>query len=356
MKLSFPFLVILWILILILLFIFSFTQIDLNLTFLNWQPYLSIQDQLIQLGYFHRDLNGWFYIVNIFLLSAFYIVIILLTYKEKITFKQLKVLIFLSAGILFFSYNGLSHDFFNYIFDARILTVYHQNPYLYKALDFPQDEMIRFMHWVHRTYPYGPGWLLITVIPSFLGFGKFILTFYLFKMIFVLGYILSAKCIYEIIKKLYSNKEATVALALFAFNPLVIVEGLVSPHLDFVMMAFALAGLHFFLRDRKISYLMILLSAGIKFSTILFIPFLLTQVYEKLGKKKWLILLFITTLLGMVGQVYYSHGFQSWYMLGPAMILPLIYPVLKLRWTLVLALVTVLPLLNYIGFIFNGHW
>ncbi|MFS8160257.1 MAG: hypothetical protein ACMG6E_08635, partial [Candidatus Roizmanbacteria bacterium] len=86
-------------------------------------------------------------------------------------------------------YPLLSKDFFNYLFDAKILTFYHQNPYLHKALDYPLDPWLRFMNWTHRVYPYGPAFLPITLIPSFLSFGKLIINFALFKALFALAYI-----------------------------------------------------------------------------------------------------------------------------------------------------------------------
>jgi len=80
-------------------------------------------------------------------------------------YNPLLISILIGVGLLF-SYPFLSHDLFNYLFDAKIVTFYHQNPYILKALDFPSDPWLRFMHWTHRTYPYGPSFLFLTLVPS----------------------------------------------------------------------------------------------------------------------------------------------------------------------------------------------
>ena len=72
--------------------------------------------------------------------------------KKKISKPFVWLIIFVSALLLVFSYNAFSYDIFNYIFDAKIFTHYHQNPYLQKALDYPGDPMLSFMRWTHRVY------------------------------------------------------------------------------------------------------------------------------------------------------------------------------------------------------------
>src|SRR5205814_411517 len=138
--------------------------------------------------------------------------------------------------ILFFAYNAFSYDLFNYIFDAKIFVHYHQNPYFHKALDFPGDPMLSFMHWTHRTYPYGPAWLIIIAPVYYLGFGIFSITFYLFKLITVEAYLWSVILVKKIAEKL--ETDSSFAVVAFALNPLVIAEVLVSAHNDIFMIAF----------------------------------------------------------------------------------------------------------------------
>lgn len=115
---------------------------------------------MVYFGYYNRFWSTLVYILFILLLFYFYF------FFQKKKINVLKTA-FLIGFLTLFSYPFLSHDFFNYLFDAKILTFYGKNPYQFSALDFPKDSWTRFMHWTHRTYPYGPTFLPITAIPSF---------------------------------------------------------------------------------------------------------------------------------------------------------------------------------------------
>lgn len=251
--------IVLYLLVLFLLGIFSYSQIDLNLTLFSHPYFLWFQYQMIQLGYYRRPISTAIYLSLIIILYTLYFFLLRNSPKiPKLFFAGVCLI-----GLL--SYPAFSHDFFNYLFDAKIVTHYGQNPYLLKALDFPADPWIRFMHWTHRTYPYGPTWLLVTLPFSFFGFGKFILTVLNFKVLFISAYLGSV----YLIKKIAGNKSALF----FAANPLVIIESLVSPHLDAVMAFFFLLALYFNFQKKKIwAILSLLFSGGIKYLTLITLP------------------------------------------------------------------------------------
>ena len=167
---NFKFLSLGYILTVIGLFLYSFTQVDLGLTLSRWSVEQVIEKFFQHIGYFNRPLSTSLYILILIFLFSFYLLFILLAQRKKITRRQVWFLLIGIAVILTFSYNAFSYDLFNYIFDAKIITYYHQNPYLHRALDYPGDPMLSFMHWTQRTYPYGPFWLVLTVPLSFLGF------------------------------------------------------------------------------------------------------------------------------------------------------------------------------------------
>ncbi|MBI2051660.1 hypothetical protein HYT33_02755 [Candidatus Roizmanbacteria bacterium] len=159
-----------------------------------------------------------------------------------------------------FSYPFLSQDFFNYLFDAKIATFYFKNPYLHKALDFPGDPWLRFTQWTHRTYPYGPAFLLISLVPSFLSFGKFLLAFLFFKATSALFYVSGVYYLSKLDKKW---------AVIFATNPLVLTEGLVSSHNDLIGVSLAIVGIYYLFAKRNIlGRVFLLLSAGIKYITL----------------------------------------------------------------------------------------
>ncbi|HLL60594.1 MAG TPA: hypothetical protein VK338_02665, partial [Candidatus Nitrosocosmicus sp.] len=177
-------------------------------------------------------------------------------YKELDIFKLTMMICFL----LFFSYPFLSHDLFSYMFDAKIFTEYHQNPYLHRPMEYTNDPWLRFMHWTHRTYPYGPSFLILTLLPSVLGFGKFILTFFAFKLLFVAAYLGGVYALNKV------NKKWAI---IFATHPLVLIEGLISTHNDLIAVSLALLGSYLVLSNKNIlGRLLLLLSGGIKYTTL----------------------------------------------------------------------------------------
>ena len=211
--------------------IYSYSLIDPNITFFQTKWWELFREKMVYFGYYQRQTSWLVYLTLVILLFIFHCFFS----KKYKQFNPLKLALFIGA-ILLISYPFLSHDFLNYMFDARIVTFYQQNPYLYKALDFPTDPWLRFMHWTHRTYPYGPIFLWITVIPSFLSLGKFVLSFFFFKLTFVIFYILAV---------FFLNKLNKKYAMFFATNPLIIIEGLVNSHNDLIGVSLAIIGIYF---------------------------------------------------------------------------------------------------------------
>ena len=148
---------------LVALFLYSYTQIDLSLTFSRIAPLRTLVGYFQYIGYFNRPLSTLIFVFLIIFLFNFYLGFLVLARTQQLSKKYVWKLIILTTIILAFTYNAFSYDLFNYIFDAKIITHYHLNPYIHKALDFPGDPMLSFMHWTHRVYPYGPLWLGLTI-------------------------------------------------------------------------------------------------------------------------------------------------------------------------------------------------
>lgn len=326
-KYIFRVLIFLYSVLLFCLTLFSYSQIDLNLTLSSNASYQFLQNQLIYLGYYNRPLSTLIYGLILFTLFLFYILILRFVGQKKLSFSHIQYLILLSIVVLFFSYSAFSHDLFNYMFDARIVTKYHANPYLYKALDFPSDLWIRFMHWVHRTYPYGPVWLLITLPFSFLGFEKFVPTLFTFKIMFTLFHIGNIFLIYKILKARLPQ-HALLGITFYALNPLILIESLVSPHNEVVMLFFLLLALYFYFVKRKMSlgWINLLLSIGVKFMTIILVPVFLFAGFlgkKKESKIKWYLIVFLIAI-ALIGEMIYREPYP-WYfimLIGVASLIP----------------------------------
>lgn len=295
---------------LILLFftVFSYTQVDLNLTLSSQPLYQIVQQRLTLLGYFNRPLSTFIWLILFLLLFYFYLLILKKVHQENAFVKQLKYIIGISL-ILLIAYPAFSYDLFNYIFDARIVTQYQLTPWQFKALDFPLDPWIRFMHWTHRYYPYGPLWLWLTLPASFLGMGKFVATLYLFKLIFAFFHLANCFVIYNIAKQLKIPQSPAVLF--YALNPLILVESLVSPHNEVILLTFTLLGIYFLLH-KKISWgvATIILGVAVKYINVFILP-LMVFWKKRLDTKfisviVWLWLIFLFPLVWL-------REFYSWY-------------------------------------------
>jgi len=323
--------IILYFFLLSLLSVYSFSLVDPNLTLFNNSVWAYFREIMVYFGYYRRDLSSIAYILLILLLFFLSSRIAL---RPKI--KDLMKLTVLIGLITVFSYPFLSHDFFNYLFDAKILTFYGKNPYAFKALDFPYDPWIRFMHWTHRTYPYGPSFLIISIAPSFLAAGKFILNYFFFKLTFVLFYFLSV---------FYLNKINHRVAIFFAFNPFVILEGLINNHNDLIAISLAFIGIYLFLHQNKtaLGKIMLLISGGIKYLT-------LPLVFLSANKKKFNNIVLLSLIFAII---YYSFQveIQPWYFLNLLIILPF-FPKLVSQFNIFFAGL----MLSYYPYIRFGQW
>lgn len=291
--------------------VYSYSQIDLNLTLTGWLPYQILQQLLIRLGYYHRSWSATLFLIFVGGLFGLY-----LTILDRIRHKQLGRsflwrLIFITL-ILGFAYPAFSHDIFNYMFDARILTKYGLSPYFFKALDFPADPWVRFMHWTHRYYPYGPGWLILTWLPSVLGWGKFTLTLVLFKMMFVGFHLLNCVLVQKISQKATST-NIEWNLAYFGLNPLILIESLMSPHNETAMITLVLLALYLVCRKYEVWGLVaIIASASVKFVSISLLPLL--YFWRNHNPQKLLLISCYIWLAGLIPFILNREPY-SWYFL-----------------------------------------
>ncbi len=289
----------LYFIIIFLFSIYSYSLVDLNLTLFNNKLWDSFRSFIIQVGYFNRSLSTTIFFSGIIILYLLYF----LFKKAKLNPIKLALIIGLVSLI---AYPFLSHDFFNYMFDAKILTYYGKNPYLFKALDFPADHWTRFMHWTNRTYPYGPTFLPITLVPSLLSGGKFILSLFFFKLTFMSFYLLAV----WITNKIDKNKALIIAT-----HPLIIIEGLITPHNDLIAMSLGLIGIYLLFNNNFWSKALFIISGLIKYSAL---PILILS-----KKNKWFNLLaFIGILVPLFYLTFFSE-IQPWYFLILFIFLPI---------------------------------
>jgi len=316
----------------LLLCLFSFTQQDLNLTIYN-----NIFSWLQYLGFYQRPLTTGLFLILVF--SFFWLYFKLLKRGFSWRWLILLVLIALPAYPLF------SYDIFNYLFNAKMVLIYHANPHLQTAINFAADPMLRFMRNVHTPAPYAYGWTGLSLLPGLTWLTQnFTLSFWAMKL-FIVGFWLGQLWILQkIVHRLFPKEPWRFWL--FALNPLVLVETLINGHNDVVMMFLALLSYWFFINSQKFrSLLFLIFSVSIKYVTILLLPF------YWLKKRYDLPTLFSVALLLVMfirpGQLH------SWYFIWAFSFAVLSKP----KWVVsVFTALTFGALLRYAPYLYFGHW
>jgi hypothetical protein len=176
----------------------------------------------------------------------------------------------------------------------------------------------------------------MTLVPSFVAMGKFVLNYFLFKALFVGMYMLSVWVLQKIDKK--------YAL-IFALHPFVIIEGIINTHNDLMAVALALVGIYYLLKDKKVrSLTFFVLSAAIKFTTF---PLISLQKNPKHPFNIGAIIM----QTAVMGYLTLFREIQPWYFLTYFAFLPL-YPKLIRSSTIFFFGL----LLSYYPFIRMGEW
>lgn len=344
--------------VLLLLFLYSFTQIDLGLVISRYPLLYQLEKSFQYIGYFNRPLSGSIYLGLIAVLYVFYFLFLFFASKREISGRYIWKVVILAAVILTFSYNAFSYDLFNYIFDAKILTHYHQNPYLQKALDYPGDPMLAFMHWTHRVFPYGPIWLALTVPLSYIGLGFFLPTFFMFKLLIAGSFLGSVYFVGKIFQKIAPEKEH-FGLIFFALNPLILIECLVSAHLDIVMMFFVLWAFYLLLnRKYFLSWILLILSVGIKFATGFLLPvfILVSFLQHKRKGLPWTSIFGSSIVLLSLAVIAASlrTNFQPWYLV---LIIPFTVFLADRYYVFIpVQIISYAALLTYVPYLYLGNW
>lgn len=338
--------------------IYTFTQVDLNLTLSTNSAYLGIQHYFTLLGYYQRPLSTVLFLAIVLSLTLLYLKFLRLEDKLLNT-KNLFILVVSIYIVGVFAYPAFSYDIFNYIFDARIVTKYSLSPYYFTALDFPDDTWTRFMRWTHRYYPYGPLWLPISLVPSWLGSEKFLLTLLNFKLLFFFCAFINVLLIFKIAQKM--KKDYRKAALFFGLNPLVIIESIVSPHNETIMLTFFLFSIFLFLSSRgkiqifALSLCSMILSAAIKFIPVIYVPFFLFSrlIYQKISLERLILGMLVFYTLALIPVVYLREMY-AWYFI-PLIAFGALLQHHRFVFLLLIG-VTLGTLLRYIPFLWFGHW
>ena len=330
------------------LFLYSYTQVDLNLTLSRISVWQTIQKAFQSIGYFHRPVSLVLFLGILFLLFFWYGLTLYFISKKKLGATHIWIMIFCMTGILIFAYPAFSYDLFNHMFTAKTVLLYQKNPYEVTPLQFTGFESwLTFMHWTHVVSIYSPLWIVMTLVPYLFGFGYFLWILWNFKLLIAAFYALTCYSILNILQR-EDDSLALSGMAMFAFNPLVIIESLVSAHNDSVMMGCAVFALYLFTRQRTVlSFFTLSASIAMKLISVFLIPIYL------FGKVRWLPLVLMAT--GTFGFLLFTkREVMPWYFLWTLPFIAL-YP--RKKWLIALTFgISLGLLLRYAPYLYYGHW
>ncbi|MDQ5951524.1 MAG: alpha,6-mannosyltransferase [Patescibacteria group bacterium] len=282
-------------LLLVVYSVFSYSFTDPNLVLTGWQPYWQFQ-----LWMWKNIFSNKVLVMSTFsfLVTGFFVCYLLLIKElKKLDFLKVEKKHILIYGVLIacltFSYNALSHDVFNYIFNAKMVNVYQENPHVKTALEYPQDEWTRFMHNTHTPAPYGYGWTVLSIIPLVIGSQIFSATWLLFRVIEIVSIGLLYITLQRTAKVLLKRELKLHELAILFLNPLFLIEVVSNMHNDLWMMIPGIAAVAVtakyssnIIRTVVVAGLLLAASISIKFATVvLLLPMILVLAQRTLLEK-----------------------------------------------------------------------
>lgn len=186
--------------------------------------------------------------------------------------------------LLLFSDAVLSTDLYEYSLRARMISIYHLNPYLHLPTEVKADMFFPLLFWKTTPECYGPLWTLIGTLPSLAFKDSLILTSFAHKAVLFIFFALSALILWKIAGELKFKNKDILTLA-FLTNPLIIIMTLVDGHNEIVMVFFMLASLYFILRAKYIPALLFFTAATqVKFVYLLLTPLMLLTILLGQGK------------------------------------------------------------------------
>jgi hypothetical protein len=292
-------------LILALLSVFSFAFRDPNLPVLLHPPLRPVMGFLTGLV-FEKRLIGTAVFTGL-LAGLVFLYLKFLRQPDSLT-KSLPLKTVCLAGLIIsLSYPALTHDLFNYLTTAKVLYHYGENPYVVMPVEIPSEPYLAFTRAANKVALYGPVWLGLSAVPHYLGADNLLLTIMAFKLLAGFSYLLMVLSIYRLTKRIYPA-------LLFALNPLVIIEVLISGHNDLWMMLPAVWGL-FFLEQKSLfsklkGTLLLVISALVKGASLILIPLAFLRLSrEKQIRISYFLMLSVFVVFGPLREELYPWYF-----------------------------------------------
>ncbi|NCN87545.1 MAG: hypothetical protein GW941_01470 [Candidatus Pacebacteria bacterium] len=324
-----------------------------------WKTFFNNRELLSQ---------SYFALISFTFISYLFFISQLLKHQIK-NFKLILILFITLIGPLIISNNALSYDAFNYIFNAKMVSVYGADPHTQVALDFPDDPWIKFMHNTHTSAPYGRAWTLLSLIPFSFGFGKFLSTWLVFRLFSLLP-LMAFLMILWICKKKINHNWAIFLI----FNPLNLIEIISNFHNDFWMITPAVLSLLIldskskkkttFIIKALLSLLLLGISIWIKLATVILIPIWLMILFKSRLNliprfsqitRNWPLLASVGMFIPLL--TLRSQQFHPWYLVWTIAFIPFFLKnKLSKIWAVALLVLSMSSMYRYLPFLYHNNY
>ncbi|HET9015066.1 MAG TPA: hypothetical protein VFN57_05685 [Thermomicrobiaceae bacterium] len=186
-----------------------------------------------------------------------------------------------AALLLFPTYPLLSRDFFYTVMNARVMAVYHHNPFQTPPGAFPTDPFLPFSDWHQLTNPYGPLWAVIVGTVGRVTGSGILATFLIFKALFLVAF-LGMTGLFAWFLRRTAPERLLPGLVLWSWNPLVLVETVADGHHDVIMLMLVLLAIMFATSDQPVLAVVAMVLAGdIKQTAFGIVPVLLVYLLRR---------------------------------------------------------------------------
>ena len=178
-----------------------------------------------------------------------------------------------------------SSDIFYYMGVGELDSQYGQNPYYITIEQYYSEnsnkindeimEQAKDNFWANTTVVYGPISQIIFKLCTKISNKNINICIITFKFINILIHLLNCYLIYKI-----SNKK--IFSVIYGLNPSILLEFIGNMHNDTILVAFILLAIYFIYKKNnlKISILFLALSTGMKYFSILLLPFFIIYYYR----------------------------------------------------------------------------
>lgn len=233
---------------------------------------------------------------------------LLKNWKHVFQTKKKCVCFILIVGILFsIMIPTTSLDVYSYIGNGWVDSHYKENPYYTPVQEIINEHGIEPILgkvakcWINEPVIYGPVWSLICKALTSISFGNIDIALMIFKISSLIIFLGCSAIIYKITNKKFFS-------LLFALNPYILFEFLTNAHNDIFLIFFILLAIYFIKNKKNITLAVasLALATGIKYLSILLVPFLLIYALRKENTKTKIrrTILYAIEFIGLLGICY----------------------------------------------------